>query len=359
MIIVNKKLPSDVGGIEVVLKQMLHAITGRDTVVLTYNEDNGIKSDQYDHAAIIQLDAYFPKKPYRWSREYKNVLKRLSQDHKTVLFHYPSFQPEFYNIKFNKKIVYYHADVTKMGIFGTLYQKFIATRFLMDADRIFVSNPNIIGSSPTLQKLRDRCEVLHFGIDENHFYYRQDNYRNRLLGDGEDKLLLYVGRMARYKGFHYILECLKDLDESYRLVVVSRDAYRQKDRQFIKENDLEKRITKISDSSYEELPYYYSSADMLLMPSTDRAEAFGIVAVEAMACSVPVITTELGTGTSYHNIDGVTGRIIPPNSSKELYNSVVDIIHSDLDKEEIRNRALDFSIEGFNRNFNEAIECFL
>ena len=349
MIIINKKAPSAVGGVEVVLRQMLYALPEQKKLVLTYREKKNQVEDVYENTRFILLDAFFPHRLYRWAYEYRRVLEELSGDHDTVFYHYPSFQPEFCLVPFKNKIVFYHTDVTNMGIVGRIYQRWITTRFLKDADKILVSSPNLIDSSPTLRKFKSRCQVLPLGVDEHHFYYRQDNYRSRLLLQGESTLLMFVGRMSRYKGFHVILDVLKDLDVSFRLVVVSKDPYRAKDAKFIKKHHLESRITKISDAGYKELPYYYSSADMLLMPSTDRAEAFGLVAVEAMACSVPVITTELGTGTSYHNIDGVTGRVISPGSSKDLYDAILDVMHSPPDKEAVHNRALDFSIETFNK----------
>jgi glycosyltransferase involved in cell wall biosynthesis len=355
MIVVNKKGPSEVGGVEVVLRQMIDALTDMDIVVLTFNYNAETVESSYKNTPVIRLGARFPTKPFRWAKDYKKRLKALAEEHDTIFYHYPSFQPEFYPIKFKQKIVYYHADVTKWGIIGSIYQRIIANRFLEDADRILVSNPNIINTSKTLRKFKEKCSVVNLGIDGNHFSYKADNYREQFLEEGEENLLLFVGRMSRYKGFSYILKCLTTLDDTNRLVVVSKDDYKQKDYEYIKNNHLERRITKISDASYEDLPYYYSSADLLLMPSTDRAEAFGIVAVEAMACSVPVISTELGTGTSYHNIDGVTGRIISPHSTEELHDSIGEVIGANLDKHAIRKRADEFSIERFNRNIRAAI----
>jgi rhamnosyl/mannosyltransferase len=59
-----------------------------------------------------------------------------------------------------------------------------------------------------------------------------------------------------------------------------------------------------------ELAALYAAADVAVLPSVERSEAFGLVLLEAMAAGVPVISTELGTGTSWVNQDGVTGRVV-------------------------------------------------
>ncbi len=358
MIVINKREASDVGGVEVVLKQMLDALNPEKVEVLTYSNTKKTEIVEYKNVKSLRLGTAFRIGPVRWSGAFKKTLRELAKTNETVFYHYPSFQPELYKSDFKNKIVYFHADVTKFKIIGRFYQMTITRRFLRDADIILVSNPNIINTSSVLKYFKDKCTVVPLGIDVDHFYYRENNYRNRILKTGEDKILLFVGRMSRYKGFTHILECLQKLDEKYRLLVVSRDAYKKKDEKFIRENNLYPRITKINDAHYDDLPFYYSSADLLLMPSTDKAEAFGLVAVEAMACSVPVISTELGTGTSYHNIDGVTGRVIKPGSVSELHEAVLEVMNMKPDKTVIRKRAEEFSLVKFSEKITGILKKF-
>jgi len=81
------------------------------------------------------------------------------------------------------------------------------------------------------------------------------------------------------------------------------------------------------------LSKYLNACDTLVLPSIQRTEAFGIVLLEAMACGKPVVTTELGTGTSYACQDGVTGYVVPPKNPKAMQDAINKILlNEDLKK---------------------------
>jgi Glycosyltransferase len=63
-----------------------------------------------------------------------------------------------------------------------------------------------------------------------------------------------------------------------------------------------------------------------VLPSVERTEAFGIVGLEALAAGLPLITTELGTGTSYYNRDGSTGVIVTPGRPDEIAQAIRHIL---------------------------------
>jgi len=75
-----------------------------------------------------------------------------------------------------------------------------------------------------------------------------------------------------------------------------------------------------------DLRAYYHAADMLILPSVERSEAFGVVQVEAQAAGLPVICTELGTGTSYVTLHERTGLVVPPNDVPALVRAVRTLI---------------------------------
>ena len=81
---------------------------------------------------------------------------------------------------------------------------------------------------------------------------------------------------------------------------------------------LQEKIEFVGDLSEADLPKFYASGDLFVLPANSRAEAFGKVLQEAMAAGLPCITTELGTGTSFVVQDGGTGLVVPPKQPEAL-----------------------------------------
>ena len=250
--------------------------------------------------------------------------------------------------------------VRDMVFWVSYIKKLICNRFLSTADMIIVSNPNIVNTSKVLKLHKDKCQIVPYGIDTAHFEFKQNNKRSEILKDlniNEGKLILFVGRLNRYKGVMNLLKALSKLPNEYKLVLISTYDLDLEMEEFVTNNNLSSRIVHYNNISDEMLPFYYSGCDVFAMPSTDRAEAFGLVAVEAMACGLPVVTTELGTGTSFHNINGVTGRIIAPNDIDSLADSIENICNNpdQYNSKTIRNRAEEFSLDKFKAKWTKII----
>ena len=85
-------------------------------------------------------------------------------------------------------------------------------------------------------------------------------------------------------------------------------------------------IAWLGETPDADLPALYHLADLFVLPASHASEAFGLVQVEAMAAGVPCICTELGTGTSYVNQDGVTGLVVPPRDPAALAAAINDLL---------------------------------
>ncbi|HIC88463.1 MAG TPA: glycosyltransferase, partial [Anaerolineae bacterium] len=125
-----------------------------------------------------------------------------------------------------------------------------------------------------------------------------------------------VGKMRYYKGIAYLIDAMRDVDA--QLVLVGGGPMEAEWRARAAACAWSSRIDFVGVVPDAELPGYYHAAHVFVLPSTHRSETWGAVQVEAMACGVPCVATELGTGTSYVNLHGQTGLIVPPKDASAL-----------------------------------------
>lgn len=363
---VVKMYPPEMGGVEVVAKEI--AEIGKEyyggSEVITFNKENKLKIENINGVKVYRLKTVFRKDPLRISLQYDYYIKKISKKAKKIIFHFPAFQPEMFflinDIKKSEKICFYHADIVGRGFFGDLYNDIVVNNFLKKMDKIIVTSPNIIESSNVLKKFKDKIEIVPLFVDLSHFYFRKKNKREELLNkisnlNKDVKLILYIGRLGRYKGIEYLIEATENLPDNYYTVIIGNGPKKEELKELVKNKKIIGRVIFLDHISYQEMPEYYSAADVFVLPSIDRGEAFGLVAIEAMACGTPIITTELGTGTSYHNIDGVTGKVIPPKDSDSLKEAILEITENEYTKEKIIERAKDFSLEKFKNNIRKIL----
>ena len=135
------------------------------------------------------------------------------------------------------------------------------------------------------------------------------------------KFVLFVGRLVYYKGVEYLIEALSHSHDT-RLVVVGRGPLEEEYRRLVSKLGLQDRVFFVGKISDERLRLLYHACHCLALPSVAHAEGFGMVLAEAMACGKPVISTQLQTGTSYVNLDGVTGYVVAPRDPKALADKV-------------------------------------
>jgi len=360
---INKKYPPEIGGVEIVAEEV--AEIGFDVFesseVITFNSIFRNKVEKVNNVNITRIKSISLNRSVRIPFGYNKTMKKKVESADKIVFHFPSFVPEFILVNCKaEKICLYHADVVEKGFIGDIYNKIVVKRFLNSMDKIIVTSPNMVKTS-TILKGRNNISVIPLGIDVGHFKTEGLDFKNQIIedfnGHKNDKIVLSVGRLARYKGIDVLLKAVSMLPEKYRLVLVSNDSQDQIKKE-IDKLKISSRVKFYKGVKYEDLPKYYRAADVFCMPSTDRGEAFGLVAVEAMACGTPVITTELGTGTSYHNMDRITGRVIEKNNPSHLKDAILEICNNKntYNCRVIRDRAEDFSLDKFKENWSSLLK---
>ncbi len=219
---------------------------------------------------------------------------------------------------FKKVVLWWQSDIVKQAIMLPLYI-LLLHRLLKKVDKIILNNPTMLTNSYIIPHYKEKCVVIPIGIKQDILIKNRTDQQaiNTLRKRYGNKLVLFVGRIVYYKGIEYLIRAMKEVQDASLVIVGSGPLEEQVD-EHIRKLKLEHRVFRISNVSNEELYAYYNACDLFVLPSIEKSEAYGIVQLEAMACGKPVICTELNTGTSFINKNGVTGYVVPPRDSKSL-----------------------------------------
>ena len=353
MLQVNKLYPPHIGGVEQVTRLLAEGLNRRQEIeagVLVCNEGfrtvrqtlNGVDVTRVGSLGRVRSEPISPSFPFH--------LRRAEAD--VYHFHTPFPLGELSGLMLGKDkplVTWYHSDVVRQRVSLALYRPLLR-RFLKRNAAIMVSSPNLVESSPFLEPLTGRCRVVHFGIDVDRFSPTQrvlegaERVRERYADAGG--LVLFVGRLVYYKGLTFLLEAMREVDAS--LLILGTGPMRKELDKRVEALGLSGRVRFVAEVEEEEMPFYYHACDLLVLPSTARSEAFGLVLLEAQACGKPVISTELGTGTSYANLDGKTGLVVSPGESEALAAAMARLLGNPVFRETLGMRGRDRVEEEFN-----------
>ncbi len=204
-------------------------------------------------------------------------------------------------------------------------------RVLDRADRIVVATLAEQTQLRFLYKVNERkLEIIPPGVDTSHFYPIPSDEAKQYLGlNPEDRMVLFVGRIEPLKGVSTLIEamsCLKFKDQSgpVHLAIIGGEPDVTPEEMSTEMARLQKlsddlamdqTVVFLGKRGQDTLPYYYSAAEVLVMPS--HYESFGMVALEAMACGTPVIASDVG-GLGFLVKDGETGYTVPDGEPDKL-----------------------------------------
>jgi rhamnosyl/mannosyltransferase len=214
-------------------------------------------------------------------------------------------------------VVYFHSEIVRAEWkYRLLYRPFLR-RVLDRAARIIVASPSMADNAEQLEAYRDKCTVIPYGIDPAPLA-DTPVVRARaaaLRGTMGTPIVLFVGRLVPYKGMDVLLRAMATLDA--KLVVVGDGPLRRP----LEAQALATcagRVTFAGTVLDAELVALYHACDVFVLPSVTRAEAFGMVQIEAMACGRPVVSTAVRSGVPWVNQHGETGLVVEPGDARAL-----------------------------------------
>jgi len=201
-------------------------------------------------------------------------------------------------------------------------------KLLERAEVIMPTSPNYINSSPYLRRYADKCEVIPLAIDVERFEKVDLAKVQALRREWGGPTVLFVGVFRYYKGLPYLVQAMRDVPA--KLVLVGAGPLEGELRAMAGQPDLAGKVHFAGTVSEQDLPSYYQAADVYVLPACQRSEAFGLSLLEAMASSLPLVSTELGTGTSYVNVHGETGLVVPPADPEALAQAINVLLNDEM-----------------------------
>ncbi|MBI3288928.1 MAG: glycosyltransferase [Elusimicrobia bacterium] len=221
-------------------------------------------------------------------------------------------------------VVWWHHDIVKQRLLGLLLRSLLE-RVLERADVVVATSEAYAKSSAMLSRFQAKIEIIPLGIDLEPWERPEHVARGGEIRRREGSpLLAFVGRHVYYKGLRYLLEAMVGLDA--RLLAIGRGPLEEELKALSRRLGVAERVRFLDVPNGESVAPYLHAADLLVLPSSHRTEAFGLVLLEAMACGKPVVTTELGTGTSHVCQDGATGRVVPPQDPAALRAAIAGLL---------------------------------
>lgn len=311
--------PDSLGGIEQVIRQLCVG-TGRLGVtneVLSLSRQKDLRPFEMEGHMVHRVPLDFEIASNACSFAAIGQLARMAEQADVVHYHFPwPFMDLAHFVARVKKptLVTYHSDIVRQKHLLRLYQP-LKHRFLKSVDTIVATSPNYMASSAVLDRYRDKTRVITYGLDKGTYPEPSQELMDKWRARVGPKFFLFVGVLRYYKGLHILLDAVEKLD--YPVVIVGAGPIERELKEHAARLGL-KHVLFVGALDDADKVALLKLCYAVAFPSHLRSEAFGISLLEGAMFGKPMISSEIGTGTTYINIDGETGLVVPPSEPAAL-----------------------------------------
>ncbi|VVQ16328.1 D-inositol-3-phosphate glycosyltransferase [Pseudomonas fluorescens] len=311
--------PDTTGGIEQVIFQLCQGTRrlGVESQVLTISQNPTPARLQVADHQVVRVKETLNLASTGLSMRVFSQFKEMAAEADLVHFHFP--WPLMDLVHFatghgRPTVLSYHSDIVKQRTLLKLYSP-LMKRFLRSMDRIVVASPNYLDSSEALKPFADKTVVIPYGLNQSAYPEASTQTLSRLRKSLPEKFFLFVGVLRYYKGLDSLLNALEGVD--YPVVILGSGPNELELKAQAQKLQL-RNVLFLGRLDDEEKVCLLQMCYALVFPSHLRSEAFGISLLEASMHGKPMISCEIGTGTTYVNIHEETGLAVPPDSPVAL-----------------------------------------
>jgi len=344
-----------VGGVETHVATLSSELVrrGHDVTVLTSRADRGLleREDLHGvHVRRVKARAVWLRTPIAPAT--KAVLSSIDAD--VVHAHSPPPLTSYYAAKASSRrrvpfVITYHCDIGVPSVFGPLiesvYRHTLEYSTIRRANRIIVTTATYAATSRAVWRYNPA--VIPNAVDLQRYRPENDGsaIRARHGIDQGESVVLFVGRMVEQKGIENLIEAAKSVAYA-KFLLVGGGPELDSLRRLAARLGVAGRVIFTGQVSGDDLPSYFAACDVFVLPSVSRLEAFGIVALEAMATGKPVVVSDI-PGVREVIADGKEGLLADPVDPEDL-GGKIRILLADDRKRSVMGRAGRETVE---RNF--------
>ena len=322
---VNKAYYPHVGGIESLVKQYAEDFSRKsDLIVLVCRDGRGKTiQEKISGAKIIRSGSFGTYFSCPLSLPFIRNFRRLSEKSDIIHINTPFPLADLAVLLSGYKgriVISWHSDVVKQKKLLFFYKP-IMMKFLKRADLILTATQGHIDSSPYISKFREKCRVIPYGINIREYLniQRKPILTEKLIDKSAVKVF-FTGRLVYYKGVEILLKAFRNV-HNCELFIAGTGTLETSLKEYAGSHNMDN-VHFMGFLPDNDLKCAFADCDIFVLPSVANSEAFGIVQLEAMVYSKPVINTSLPTGVPHVSVDGVSGITVEPSSPIQLANAI-------------------------------------
>ncbi len=312
--------PDSYGGVEQAISELCHGNYGQATIAEVFTLSHRVPhTEVLVHQGIrihrVPVAIEVASTPFSWAafREFR----RLQREFDLIHLHFPwPFADLFFFFSGSRKpmIVTYHSDIIKQRALKYLYEPLMRA-MLWRSQAIVPTSPNYLKTSLPLTQYRSKAHPIPLGVDEKRYPVPNAGKVAAYQAAWGSSYLSFVGVFRYYKGLRYLIEAAPQIRAN--LVLIGNGPEMQNMRELV-EKSAARNVVFLGALNDQDKVDVLAGSLGFVFPSIYRSEAFGLGLVEAAMLAKPLVSCEIGTGTSYINLDGETGYVVAPFSSSAL-----------------------------------------
>jgi rhamnosyl/mannosyltransferase len=318
--------PESRGGVEECLRVLMAGLTQKGyqcTLLVTTQKKKGYSREE--GGVIIHYcpaNMTFASCPI--SLSFLQKFHQLSRSHDIINFHFPWPFADLaaFCVRPNKPyVITYQSDIVKQKYLKIFYSPLMHW-FLRHANVIVATSEPYRQSSLILRSYPNQTQVIPLGLSEGlaiqQFSDKLPFWRTKV----GDNFFLFLGVLRYYKGLIYLLEAVENTTIP---IVIAGSGPEEAALKALAQRKKLNNVLFVGAIDEEDKAALLALCKALVIPASERSEAYCLSLVEGLRAAKPLISTELGTGTSFVNQANVTGLVVPAKDAQALHKALLQL----------------------------------